>query len=251
MTYGMTTTTDELLSHARRDALVLLLAWAAGAVDAIGYLGLNHVFTANMTGNTVLLGITLGEGRGLAAWSNVTALVGFGLGLMFGALIVERGGKSGVWDRRVTWAISLEAFLLAAFTILWHLAPAEELRDSFLLYALIGISAAAMGVQSAAVRRLNLPGVATTYVTGTMTTLIAGLTRRLHLTRKTGHDDVPVPSATEYVALQTGVLVTYCCSALLSGFFQKHVPSLVAVLPLVAVGTVLILVSTAHIRHDA
>ena len=38
----------------RRDAIVLVLTWAASGVDAISYLGLGHVFTANMTGNAAL-----------------------------------------------------------------------------------------------------------------------------------------------------------------------------------------------------
>src|SRR5271154_5403250 len=101
----MTAKREATLSRDRRDALVLLLAWAAGGVDAIGFLGLNHVFTANMTGNTVLLGLTLGQGRGLAAWPNVIALVGFGLGVALGAAIVGSDKTSGEWDRRVTWAI--------------------------------------------------------------------------------------------------------------------------------------------------
>ena len=39
--------------------MVLVLTWAASGVDAISYLGLGHVFTANMTGNAVLLGLAV------------------------------------------------------------------------------------------------------------------------------------------------------------------------------------------------
>ena len=56
-----------LLSDKGRDTMILILAWAAGSLDAIGYLGLGHVFTANMTGNAVLLGLALGQGYGVAA----------------------------------------------------------------------------------------------------------------------------------------------------------------------------------------
>jgi hypothetical protein len=43
------------------------LSLAAGCVDAVGYLGLGQVFVANMTGNTVLLGLAIGQadGRGV------------------------------------------------------------------------------------------------------------------------------------------------------------------------------------------
>ncbi|MGN6697263.1 MAG: YoaK family protein, partial [Thermomicrobiales bacterium] len=64
-----------------RDTLLLLLAGAAGSLDAISYLGLGHVFTANMTGNTVLLGVALAQRDMPAALRNAVALVGFGVGV--------------------------------------------------------------------------------------------------------------------------------------------------------------------------
>jgi len=247
---------EEMLSRERRNSLVLLLAWAAGSVDAIGFLGLNRVFTANMTGNTVLLGLALGQGRGLAAWSNVIALVGFCIGVAFGAAVAAGGGKSGDWDRPVTLAIFWEAMALAAFTLLWHLTPGGAGRPPAALYSLIALSALAMGIQSAAVRRLNLPGVATTYVTGTMTTLIAGVTSKLR--RAVSGPATSGPTAEAAAAprsgntrLQAAVLVTYGLAALASGLFQTHVPWLVAVLPLVAVGTVLLIVSLHHKEHES
>ncbi len=245
----MTAIPDPMLSRTRRDSLVLLLAWAAGSVDAIGYFSLNHVFTANMTGNTVLLGLSLGQGRSLAALSNLVALAGFVAGVALGALIVESGGQPGTWDRRVTTALLLEAVMLSAFTVLWHLAPQGPLRGSEVVYTLIAFSALAMGIQSAAVRRLNLPGVATTYVTGTITSLFSGLTRLLHSARpQAAKKEASVeggawnPSA----RLQASVVITYGFSALASGFFQSRVPGLVAVAPLLAIAVVLLLVVFSH-----
>ena len=56
---------------------MLALAFAAGYIDAISYLGLSRVFTANMTGNTVLLGIALAQLDGDAAARSGLALAGF------------------------------------------------------------------------------------------------------------------------------------------------------------------------------
>jgi hypothetical protein len=61
---------------AARDGLVLVLAGTAGCVDAISYLGLGHVFTANMTGNTVLLGVSLGQLQWRAARGGRAAACG-------------------------------------------------------------------------------------------------------------------------------------------------------------------------------
>ena len=250
----MSVTPDPMLSRLRRDSFVLLLAWAAGGVDAIGYFGLNHVFTANMTGNTVLLGLSLGQGHGLAAASNFVALVGFAAGVALGALIVERGSQPGAWDRRVTAALFLEAMMLAAFTFLWHVAPQSRQPGSVVLYTLIAFSALAMGIQSAAVRRLNLPGVATTYVTGTITSLFSGLT---HLFRPSRTQPEERAAATQpgvwnpSAQLQAAVVIAYGLSALASGYFQSRVPGLVAVAPLFAIAVVLLMVTFSHRKHES
>jgi hypothetical protein len=71
-----------------RDLRVLGLTWAAGCVDAIGYLGLGHVFTANMAGNTVRLGMAIGQAQVLAVLRTLVALGGFagGVALVSGLL---------------------------------------------------------------------------------------------------------------------------------------------------------------------
>ena len=160
-----------------RDLMLLALTWAAGNIDAIGYLGLGRVFTANMTGNTVLLGLHLGQEQGAAALRAFVALVSFGVGLVMGALIVERIRGTGPWPPAVTWALALEAAMLAAFAAGMYLTA--SLREVIEAQALIAVSAIAMGIQSAAVRRLNVPGIATTYVTGTLTTAVTSLDRRV------------------------------------------------------------------------
>ena len=166
-------------STLERDSLILLLTWAAGSVDAIGYLGLGHVFTANMTGNIVLLGVALGQGNGFAALRSMVALGGFVLGVAIAALIVERGPQQEEWPIGVTHALVVEWGILWLFALAWHLPGSE--RTGGIIYVLIALSAVAMGMQSAAVRRLNLPGIATTVVTGTLTSLMSGLVGRWRL----------------------------------------------------------------------
>jgi uncharacterized membrane protein YoaK (UPF0700 family) len=58
---------DSWAERHRRDILLLVLTWAAGSVDAISFLALGRVFTANMTGNTVLLGLHLAQEQGVRA----------------------------------------------------------------------------------------------------------------------------------------------------------------------------------------
>src|SRR5215470_8216887 len=60
---GKSATADSRQPGGWRDGVLLALTFAAGCVDALSYLGLSHVFTANMTGNAVLLGLAIGRPR--------------------------------------------------------------------------------------------------------------------------------------------------------------------------------------------
>ena len=160
-----------------RNGLLLVLAFAAGYIDALSYLGLGRVFTANMTGNTVLLGIAFAELDGAAIRRSSLALVGFLAGAAAGAWIVERDHSDSPWPWSVTLALTLESLLLLAFAAVWYLAQ-DTLATATTRAALIVLSALAMGVQSAAVIRLEITGIATTYLTGTLTNLVSLLMGR-------------------------------------------------------------------------
>ena len=240
-----------------RDAMVLVLTWAAGGVDAISYLGLGHVFTANMTGNTVLLGLAIGQGQGLAALRSIIALGAFGLGVGIGATIGERSPQRGDWPRAITRAVMAEWVILALFTSTWHLSSTPRQDGS--LYALIALSAVAMGIQSAAVRHLKVPGIATTYITGTLTSTVAGFVGWLHTVDVSSSADEGTEKPANRVSsaavrkhgarLQAAVFVVYLLAAFASGFLQLRRSWLVTLSPFVAVALVVVNASRLH-RHE-
>jgi uncharacterized membrane protein YoaK (UPF0700 family) len=158
-----------------RDSLLLALSFAAGYVDALSYLGLNRVLTANMTGNTVLLAIGLAQLDTDAAIRSSVALAGFLGGAAVGAWMVERDRSEEPWPRVVTLALTVEAVILCVFAAGWQWVG--DTPAPLPLAILIVLSALAMGVQSAAVRRLEVSGIATTYITGTLTQLVARFMR--------------------------------------------------------------------------
>src|SRR3978361_303195 len=80
--------------------LMLVLTFSTGIVDAVGYLGLDRVFTANMTGNVVILAMALTGADNLPIVGPIVALVGFVVGAMLAGLLL-RGAPKG-WHRRVT-----------------------------------------------------------------------------------------------------------------------------------------------------
>lgn len=234
--------------------MVLVLTWAASGVDAISYLGMGHVFVANMTGNTVLLGLSLGQGHGIAALRAIVALIGFAMGVAVGAVIVERSPRRSDWPTAVTWAIALEWIILAFFTVAWHWPGRTP--TGITLFILIVLSAVAMGIQSAAIRHLKVPGIATTYITGTLTSMVAGFVVWLHRVNilpppadAVETDIASTASAAERkhgARLQAAVFAVYLVAAIASGFLQVRHSVLVAVSPMIAVTFVVI---NAFVRH--
>jgi uncharacterized membrane protein YoaK (UPF0700 family) len=132
--------------------MLVLLSVAAGCVDAVSYLGLGHIFTANMTGNTVLLGLSLGQTDWQAAMRSGVALVGFIIGVAVGTVIAGRGReREAIWPITVSVTLAIELAVLAAFAFGFYLAGGAA-------HTLILLAALAMGLQSTAVRRLGILG---------------------------------------------------------------------------------------------
>ena len=155
-----------------RDSLVVLLTLTTGAVDVTSFLALGNVFSSVVTGDLVLLGAAAGTGRPELAVHSGVALAGYVAGVMAGApLAGRRHHAAGTWPPSVTITLAVELVILAAFSVGWELAGTHPSGGGQL--ALVAVLAAAMGLQAAAVRRLGQ--MSTTYLTSTLTALIAGL----------------------------------------------------------------------------
>src|ERR1700757_4783222 len=79
---------------------------ATGLVDAVSYLSLGRVFTANMTGNIVLLAFATAHVPGLFIARSLTALFAFLLGAILGGRFMARASA----DSQILFAA--QAFLL-------------------------------------------------------------------------------------------------------------------------------------------
>ncbi|MGW0764614.1 YoaK family protein [Streptomyces sp. NPDC002676] len=147
-------------------AVLLVLTVVSGLIDAVSYLGLGHVFTANMTGNVVVLGFAAAGAPDFSVPHTATSLSCFLLGAVTGGRVAARYGKGP----RRTWArvtLAVEALLVgasAAVAFTWPSAPATR-------YALIALTAFAMGLRNATVRKLGVPDLTTTVLTMTLTGL--------------------------------------------------------------------------------
>jgi uncharacterized membrane protein YoaK (UPF0700 family) len=153
-----------------RLVVVLLgLTVISGLIDAVSYLGLGHVFTANMTGNVVVLGFAAAGAPGFSVPHTATSLGCFLLGAVAGGRVTRRLGEGS----RRTWArltLAAEAVLVGGAAAVAFAAP----HATVTVYAVIALTALAMGLRNATVRELGVPGLTTTTVlTMTLTGLAA------------------------------------------------------------------------------
>jgi uncharacterized membrane protein YoaK (UPF0700 family) len=124
--------------------------------------------------------------------------------------------------------------LLLAYAIIYALHPRSV--PAPLVYPLIALLGLAMGLQGAAAMRLGIPGVVTTVVTGTLTSLLTGLMKMLHLRSDPGSEKPVTPAR---YGLQAIVVVTYCGGAAVSGLLMARASALAGFFPVTVVAVVI------------
>jgi uncharacterized membrane protein YoaK (UPF0700 family) len=149
--------------------LMLALTFSTGVIDAVGYLGLDKVFTGNMTGNVVILGMALVGGSGLPVLGPLLALAGFMAGAALGGRVLKPAGPG--WTGRTTVLFTLVAVVMLATAAL--LFAVEEDLSRPLGISITTVLGAAMGVQAATARFIAVKDVTTVVVTSTITGLAA------------------------------------------------------------------------------
>ncbi|MFD0485382.1 DUF1275 family protein [Kineococcus sp. GCM10028916] len=177
--------------HGPIPAILLLLTFGTGLIDALSVLGLGRVFVANMTGNVVFIGFALAHAPGFSLWGSIVALVAFLLGAAGGGVVVTRFEAHR--GRLLRNALIVQLGLLLVGLVLWHLLGAINAQ-----LAVLGALALALGLQNSVVRHLAVPDLTTTVLTMTLTGIGADLRRR----------DVPtaVRRGTSVVCMLAGAL---------------------------------------------
>jgi uncharacterized membrane protein YoaK (UPF0700 family) len=148
---------------------LLTLTFTTGVIDAVSYLGVGHVFTANMTGNVVFLGFGIAGSGGLPVVAPLISLGAFLLGAGGGGVLAARLAEHH--PRHLAWALAIEVSLIAAAAVV---AAAIDIRPNALSGdTLIAMLALAMGVRNTTVRRIAVKDLTTTVLTMTLTGLAA------------------------------------------------------------------------------
>jgi uncharacterized membrane protein YoaK (UPF0700 family) len=148
-------------------ALMLALTFATGIIDAVGYLGLDRVFTGNMTGNVVILGMALLGADELPVLGPLVALAGFVAGAAGGGRVLK--GADGGWTQRVTGLFAVTA--LVEWVVGVGLLTGLRADERPVQVGVVAVVGAAMGVQAATARFLAVKDVPTVVVTSTLTGL--------------------------------------------------------------------------------
>jgi uncharacterized membrane protein YoaK (UPF0700 family) len=199
-----------------------LMAVAAGSSDALAYLKLGNVFTSAMTGNTVLLCIAVGQERVAAALQSFTAFGAFAIGVVLAAVLLHHLAPRENVPPRLLPLFMVEIVCLIAFVAVWFATgnSAEPAR-----YALISLSAIAMGIQGVTARQINVPQVNTIVFTTTIISVVASCTHAV--LRATA-----IPLDTKR---QIGVLLVYVAGAVLTAFLVTRDYGIYVFIPLAAV----------------
>jgi len=190
----------------------------AGYVDIVGLATVYQMFTAHMTGTTVHLGEQIIERNWKAAMIAATIVAVFFLGSVAGRMLIEIGAR--LRFRRIA-SITLILELLLLLTAGWWGSrvlpgPQRASDETWLICVILGLFAAAMGLQTATLTRIGPLTVHTTFVTGMLNKLAQLVTRWIFLHHDIHHGAPPEGHARETLskvrwqsALMIGIWICY------------------------------------------
>ena len=158
--------------------VAVLLTFGSAATDVACFTRLGSVFASVMTSNIVFLGLAAAEHSGRLAGRAAIAVGAYVIGVAAASRLAGTGRRPGhqdraYWSAWIAGALITEVGLLAVFTIGWQITGARPEGGAQLF--LLAVAAMAMGLQSGVVAVIGLADVSTTYLTGTLTSLIGSV----------------------------------------------------------------------------
>lgn len=202
----------------------VLLTWIAGFVDAVGFVSLGRIYTANMSGNSVAIGIQWASQDWPEMVRRIWPVVAYVAGLLFGRILLQFGAREQI--RSIASAAFLIEIALLTPALLAQLSSAET--ASGIVFVFVGLLAIAMGIQNAALTRFSSLTLHTGFVTGTLVKFAEEFTKYItwafdHLRGPSGSIGAVVAASSQQKALQAACwlaatwvayVVGACCGAL-------------------------------------
>jgi uncharacterized membrane protein YoaK (UPF0700 family) len=156
-----------------RLALIALTASTA-SLDVTAFLRLGGVFASVMTSNLVFVSIAVVKTEAAFGTRCAVAILSYVFGVAIGSAVAQPSGhENRLGTRPLSLLLTGELAILVGYTIWWVIIGGHP--KGWTQVVLLGVIACAMGGQSAAARQLGNPNVGTTYLTGTLTSLVSSL----------------------------------------------------------------------------
>ncbi len=188
--------------------LMLALTLNTGIVDAAGFLGLDRVFTGNITGSLAILGMALTGAQDLPVVGPVIAVISFILGALIAGRVL-RPVAAG-WTGRSTSLFATVGLLLAAIAVSTLIT--DRSPDGSHALAVTAVLGLAMGIQAATARNVAVKELNTLVITLTTAGLAAD-------SRLAGRRSQPVARRVlSVLCLLAGAVVGAACWQLHLGF---------------------------------
>ena len=142
--------------------LALLMTWAAGFVDIVGYLALYGLYTAHMTGETVAMARHLSRVQWYGVVRRGWPILAFVFGLLLGAFIFDAEKRRAI---KVPFpaTVGAESVLIGAFVVVGSTnGPKVQIppQPAAMFFLMVALLATAMGIQNVAIRRVGAKNVA-------------------------------------------------------------------------------------------
>ncbi|OWA37969.1 DUF1275 family protein [Saccharibacillus sp. O16] len=226
-----------------RSGVLLLLCMSAGIIDVIGYIHLGRVFTANMTGNIVIIGMSFAHVAELSILRAALACLGFIVGNAAAAVLLSGNQAKSFWPARVTVILAIEL----VFYLIFAGTARPEMSES-MLHLLIILLSVAMGMQTTAARKLGIAGISTTVLTNNLASVIEDLVAFFR--KRFGGMAKRAPIGGE-TWLRLMAVVIYCFGALVAGVAEVHLPFSAIWIPILITALVLIVALSLFRGRDA
>ena len=168
------------LSPAGKLITAFTLTVVGGFVDAVGYIALYQIFTANMSGNSIHLGMGAADLNISQFARPACAIASYVGALILGRIALQIAARAE-WRRIASFTLGAEALLLLIFSharLAMHGGQVVDM-SSPAYFAMIAGLACAMGIQTATLTHLGALTIYTTFVTGTLTKFSESFTRAL------------------------------------------------------------------------
>jgi uncharacterized membrane protein YoaK (UPF0700 family) len=212
---------DRARAHAR--VALVALTFGTASLDVTAFFRLGGVFASVMTSNLVFVGVAVVKTEAAFGVRCAVAILSYIVGVAIGSAVAPPSGRENrLGTRPLTLLLAGELAVLIGYTVWWMAVDARP--AGWVRLVLLGAIALAMGGQSAAARQLGNPDAGTTYLTGTLTSLVSSVVGRQR----------PNPEA-------IAVLVALVAGAAAGAGLLDAAPVIVPLLALAGVGTAIAL----------